>query len=1019
MANTIILNEKQLITIKNGMLNEFMVDPKSKVSRDGFSYFILMRGDLLFFNWDNVETLDAFIERHKDELGIYVRRYYNRKDVFGADDFDDLVEYLGHYVPYLITGTILRGNEVHINNNEVYDIMSSNELYQLVKKLPNTDIFVSGKKIDKETILGNKGKAMPKVWYHGTTYGDALGILRKGLRPKPEKSVYKIKHDKTIFLTSDIKQAASYSQTSSSRKEWSRENYPCVLEIDASKLDETKMVYDYDIHFSHTDGKDKVYNQRMTDLDLSYDKETSAIQGDKDPRKFKKVGYRGIVLPDAITGVYTVGGGVDITGKMSVDVFIDYAAKFIYYLDEEDKRINEVAPDVDEYTIGDEGSNPPAGGNFYHVDENIEYEVDSSEVDLSTFKKKDELAPKLWSDGELDSRIRLKLLDIADDFWKFVNLTWVKPKGIILTGSICNFNWSDKSDIDLHLIADFDEIDEKTEFVKAYLDSKKNEWNDKHEDLRIYGFPVELYVQNVGEMPESGGIYDLEENDWIKEPSEDGIEDVVGSKGDKVRDKAAKIMTIIDDMYNALYDTDDPHQVEMIGDDASYLWKKVKAMRKDSLEKSGENGVGNIVYKVLRRTGYLDKLFDLSNIVYDRVNSITEGKELIKEYLDKEHMFPLYKLLNLTDKEKVLKIASENQRFFEEFAEKKLCKFPYKKMGIDANSFKQLGIEKAVDLLDRYGLCEFFIEEIIRNSAFLECLPPYITMKFQRFFKNQWCIHFTRDAEKVAKEGFKRGHSDINTLSYTRENIYGNKPKDDKGYNYCFLMDSEDARNDFDISHFGLKEAVIFIANGVEVYHYGDHQKQAIFWGPSVKEIIPIKSINNYWYIMGKNGRIFRYAYESPSKVAEWVTNNYQQYRKQISYERHNTEEGIAKYKDTIMLLKEEVVADGNASHNPYKKRWDAERKALKDFICNFGKLMTSKENGKTYKVYYDKTLSELVGYNYCICLQWDQIELKPKSILYIRALDKFTDRIFQPSFDDRGMDNVRGTSDNNNYGNY
>ena len=115
-------------------------------------------------------------------------------------------------------------------------------------------------------------------------------------------------------------------------------------------------------------------------------------------------------------------------------------------------------------------------------------------------------------------------------------------------------------------------------------------------------------------------------------------------------------------------------------------------------------------------------------------------------------------------------------------------------------------------------------------------------------------------------------------------------------------------------------------------------------------------------------------------------------------------------------LINEEVVADGNSEHNPYKKRWEAERKALKDFICNFGKVMTSKENGKTYKVYYDKVLSQLIGYNYCICLQWDAVNLKPKSVLYIRALDKFTDRMFQANFDARGKDNMAGTYDDLSY---
>ena len=411
-------------------------------------------------------------------------------------------------------------------------------------------------------------------------------------------------------------------------------------------------------------------------------------------------------------------------------------------------NINEASAEVDEFELGQETNNPPVGGNYCHVEENVDLEVNSSDIDLSSFKKRSELAP-IWLDGDtLDSRVRLRLLDIADDFWEFVNLTWVEPSGIILTGSICNFNWSKYSDIDLHLIVDFDEIDEKTDFVRDYLDAKKNEWNNEHSELTILGFPVELYVQNLGEMPQSGGIYDLEENDWVKKPDMGSIKPI-GLDKFPIKDKAAEIMTIIDDMYNALNSTDDSHKIETIGDDAQYLWKKVKAMRKSSLERNGESGAGNIVYKILRRTQYLDKLFRLFSVVYDRNNSIFEG---------------------------------------------------------------------------------------------------------------------------------------------------------------------------------------------------------------------------------------------------------------------------IGKYKNAITLLKEEWVGDGNSEHNPYKKRWDAERKALKDFVANYGKLMQSKENGKLYKCYYDKVLSQLIGYNYCICIQWDNVEMKPKSVLYIRALDKFTPNIKQVNFDARGRDNMAGTYDDFQY---
>lgn len=380
------------------------------------------------------------------------------------------------------------------------------------------------------------------------------------------------------------------------------------------------------------------------------------------------------------------------------------------------------------------------------IKENIEPEVESSEVDLSSFKKKDSLVPSIWKDEDtLNSKVRLKLLDIADDFWEFVNITWVEPKGIILTGSICNFNWSKFSDIDLHLIVDFDEIDDRDDFVRDYMDTKKNEWNNEHKSLKIMDYPVELYVQNIDEIPEAGGIYDLEENKWLRKPNKDDIKPI-GLNKFSIKDRAATIMTIIDDMWDVLNSTDDMYDIRQLGKDASKLWDKVKKMRKNSLSKNGEGGAGNIVYKVMRRMGYLDKIFDLRSAIYDKLNSVTEATK---------------------------------------------------------------------------------------------------------------------------------------------------------------------------------------------------------------------------------------------------------QYKK---------------------LITEEIVADGNAEHNPFEKRWKAERQALKNFLVNCGKIMTSKENGKQYKVYFDQSISNLIGYNYCICVQWNPIEMKPESTIYIRALDKFTNRIFQAQYDDRGKDNMRGTYDDTGY---
>ena len=77
---------------------------------------------------------------------------------------------------------------------------------------------------------------------------------------------------------------------------------------------------------------------------------------------------------------------------------------------------------------------------------------------------------------------------------------------------------------------------------------------------------------------------------------------------------------------------------------------------------------------------------------------------------------------------------------------------------------------------------------------------------------------------------------------------------------------------------------------------------------------------------------------------------------------------------------------------------------------------MQSREDnkgGKLYKVYYDESMSNLIGYNYVICVQWDEMAMKPKSTVYIRALDKFTPFIRRNlQFDVRGKDNVMGNYD-------
>ena len=46
-------------------------------------------------------------------------------------------------------------------------------------------------------------------------------------------------------------------------------------------------------------------------------------------------------------------------------------------------------------------------------------------------------------------------------------------------------------------LIDYNDIDENQELVKEFCDSVKNEWNEQHINLSIYGLPVEIYIQDI------------------------------------------------------------------------------------------------------------------------------------------------------------------------------------------------------------------------------------------------------------------------------------------------------------------------------------------------------------------------------------------------------------------------------------------------------------------------------------------------------------------------------------------
>ena len=255
------------------------------------------------------------------------------------------------------------------------------------------------------------------------------------------------------------------------------------------------------------------------------------------------------------------------------------------------------------------------------------------QINLKSFNFKKQLNPKIWEDNKLKRNVRKRLIKIAKEFVKSTDIEFI-PVDIVIVGSIASFNWSKYSDIDLHIITDFKSINDNTELVKNYLYSKKCEWNNDHRDLKIYGYDVELYAQDINEENESNGIYSVKYNHWIKIPS------AKHKQLDKntIKEIAAMYINKIE-YYNRKFDElSSDKAFLLLQSKVNYLYDLIIQGRKKSLPVEGEQATGNIIFKVLRRSGHLEMINKLKKKLFDKINSIEEtytvdDKKLITENL--------------------------------------------------------------------------------------------------------------------------------------------------------------------------------------------------------------------------------------------------------------------------------------------------------------------------------------------------------------------------------------------------
>jgi predicted nucleotidyltransferase len=241
---------------------------------------------------------------------------------------------------------------------------------------------------------------------------------------------------------------------------------------------------------------------------------------------------------------------------------------------------------------------------------------------IKSFKPQDELNPKIWylpnekhmgdpngQEMKMKPEVRERLLEIAYQFLDYLKIE-VMVTDIVLTGSLSNYNWSKYSDFDIHIIINYNQFPPaQHELYKELFMLKKALFNKNH-DIKIFGYETELYVEGEEDAHFSSGVYSLLYDEWQHKPEKENTK----IDKDTVERKAQQWMDIIDGVLENIEDED-------IDDAKDLLEKyneKLKKFRTCGLEKNGEYSSENLVFKILRRNGYLEKLRGASHKILEK-----------------------------------------------------------------------------------------------------------------------------------------------------------------------------------------------------------------------------------------------------------------------------------------------------------------------------------------------------------------------------------------------------------------
>lgn len=387
----------------------------------------------------------------------------------------------------------------------------------------------------------------------------------------------------------------------------------------------------------------------------------------------------------------------------------------------------------------------------------------------------DTLNPKLFNleVSKLKPEVLEKLLQISEEFLKSIDPLTLSIADIRLVGSNASFNYNEQSDIDLHIIVNFDLNYIDDEILQSIYNDKKNKFNEKF-DFKIYDIPVEVYIEDIKSMNATNGIYSILKNEWVREPVP--VQYEIPDYSEELSFWKTKI--------NEVLLSEDPKLIED-------TINEVYMMRKDGLAKDGEIAIGNLVFKELRNLGLLDGLRNkycelISNELSLKESLITESYKDENDYQEtSKELSKITKQINeLSDKLSSLENeypSDEEMRIACDYSKEEWSQCSKYEKQANYELFGKKSDDEEQKQKERYELSNEITELKNKETELYNKLKELKDSEFQKqggnTYKNNMPKEYTDSSNKYFNLYTNEYHQDYLNLDYAKEH----------GYNGCFI----------------------------------------------------------------------------------------------------------------------------------------------------------------------------------------------------------------------------------------